>query len=182
MSKSYPRPGEFADEVLAFEWFDPVLTCSANEDLCIIPLTGPDMTDVGRDGDLEFDLEPAEFGNSLSTRADILTIVTVDTLALAALAMSSGSETSNAIDRGLGSTGEFRLLVFRRELRAEFLLESTGELLLEFLREFRVVPDRDVVLRFAQPALAASVGETTVSNVGLRTATGEDCLVLVRVV
>ena len=47
----------------------------------------------------------------------------------------------------LKPVGEFRLLVLKRELRAEFtrevLLKSTGELLLElareFLREFLVV-------------------------------------------
>ncbi len=146
-------------------------------------LTGPETIDLGLDGDREVDLESAVLVRSLSARVDILITVTVETLALAALKTSSGSETSNAIDRGLGSTGELRLLVLRREVRVVFLPGSTGELLLEFAREFLVVPAREVLLRFAQPALAASVGEETAfDRVGLETSTGEDCLVFVRVV
>ena len=158
--------------------------CSANEGLGIIPLTGPETIDLGLDGDLDCDLESALPIPSLSARGAILITVTVDTLALAALKpASSGSSTSNAMDRGLRSTNEFCLLVLRREFRAEFLRESTGELLLEFALEFLAVPVRDALLRFAQPALAASVGEVTVfARAGLETSTGDDCRVAVRLV
>lgn len=98
-----------------------------------MPLTGPPTIDSG----LEAEVDPGLVFSAIAlSMAANLTIVTVDTRAPAALpAESSGSSTSNAMERCLPRlTGELCLLVLNRELLAvivrELLPVSTGELLL----------------------------------------------------
>ena len=167
--------------MLAAELFDAVLKFSASEGLCIIPLTGPPTVDPDLEADDDLELESPTLNLSI---AAILTIVTVETRAPAALpAESSGSTTSNAMELLLKLSSELCLLVLNREFLAVFvrgfLLVSTGEFLLVFVREFLVVLGREILVMFAQEDLLVSTGEVLLvfARVEVVVLTGDVCLV-----
>lgn len=138
-----------------------------------MPLTGPPTIESGLEGVLDDDDVNPKFSALDRSIPDILTTVTVETRAPAALPdKSSGSNTSKAMEFLTRLAVEFILLVFNREFLPvfvrELLLLSTGELRLEFAREFLVVFGRVIRGSCVQEVLAVS--------------TGEVCLVFVRLV
>ena len=149
-----------------------------------MPLIGPPTIEPGLVGVRDDDLEVDSLNLSTPDMFDILTMVTVETRAPAALpVVSSGSLTSNAIDSLLGEFLLVVLRVFAREFllvgAREFLAVGPGELLLVGAREFLAVGPGELLLVDAREFLLVGPGEFLLVGAGVPLLVGAGVFLLV---